>query len=365
VLTREPQIHRQRVGSETIANMNHPGQPARPARRKLPMKTRLEQRIAASTKDRVLTPYLTIGGLLLTVIGIAGGVWLAHQPVSQAVPGSRTGPWPFLGNVLANLVLIGPALVITNYLVPYVQRTRSDNRAEHHLGMIGLILTSSIKVANDYLATLGSEKRCAAPRVITSDGTVDLRGELAAIDDAIKAIDQASEYFAAKNVDNPPLSLPINEESLSFDLPNFAAVQTVVGLLDREIHCPFGVLSASAAEHFSRHCYIDFVWQGQGSIFRAPGEEPKRVMQPKIGFSEIRVWMLRAGRTTSGPVTRITIGIATYHDFVYQCLYRSRTIIEQIIDCCPERLLARPQPTGGAASEPAKPAEPEPVSTSE
>jgi hypothetical protein len=76
----------------------------------LPIK-RFEQRIAASNTDRVLTPYLTIGGLLLTAIGIAGGMWLAHQPVDLPVPGSRTGPWPFLGNVLANsshVYVLGP-----------------------------------------------------------------------------------------------------------------------------------------------------------------------------------------------------------------------------------------------------------------
>jgi hypothetical protein len=70
-----------------------------------------------------------------------------------------------------------------------------------------------------------------------------------AIDNAMKTVNEASGEFNAKNVDNPPLALTINGESLSFELPNFAAVQTAVELLDREAPCSFGLLSASAAEN--------------------------------------------------------------------------------------------------------------------
>jgi hypothetical protein len=125
-------------------------------------------------------------------------------------------------------------------------------------------------------------------------------------------------------------------------LPNFAAVQTAVALLDREIPCPWALLSASAAEHFSRHCYIDFVFEGNGSPFRPLGEGPPRVSEPKIGFGEISVWMERAQRAQS---SRLTVDLASYNEFVEECLNRAQTVLQQVIDCCPERLLPKSQPT--------------------
>jgi hypothetical protein len=300
------------------------------------MKTRLDQQIATRDTEKWLTHALTIGGLVLTVIGIAGGVWLAHQPVSQPIPGSRTGPWPFLSNALANLILIGPALVVSNVLVAYVRRTRSDNRAAQHVALIGMLLTSSINVANDFLAILGSEKRCAQPKVITDEGKVDLRGTLAAIDAAAETAKQASAEFAAKTADSPPRSLPVPGDSISHDLPNFNAVQTEVTLLDREIPCHFTVLSASTAEYFSRFCYVDFVWEPAN---------PQCIVEPKIGFPEISVWMLRAG-STSG---RISLDLRTYQAFVFKCLFAARTVLDTILRYYPKRLL--PQPTADGSTE--------------
>jgi hypothetical protein len=266
----------------------------------------------------------TYGGLLLTAIGVTGGLLLA--------------PKALLGNVLANLVLIGPALVLSNLLVAYVRRTRSDNRAEMQLGMLGLLLSDCIKVANAYLATLGSEMRCPEPSVFTPDRRrVDLRGELASIANAALKVEQADKEHFVKAAEDRKFSLPLSGESReSLTLPNFAAVQTTVALLDREIPCPLALLSASAAEHFSRHCYIDFVFEGTGSPFRPLAEDPPRVAEPKIGFGEISVWMARAQRAKS---SRVTFDLASYDEFVQECLHRAHTILEQVIECCPERLL--------------------------
>lgn len=293
--------------------------------RNLRLRTRFEARVAPGTAN-LLTPYLTVGGLLLTAIGVAGGMVLS--------------PSGLLGNVLANMVLIGPALVISNLAVAYVRRTQSDHRAQQHAALAAMLLMPTINVANDYLTVLGSEKRCSEPSVLNSANVVDLRTVLAAIDDAASLVDQESIAFAAEAADKLPLSLKIDGNEMSYDMPYFTPVQTTVGLLDREIDCPLVLLLASAAEHFSRHCYVDFVWQGQGSPLRPLGEEPKRIMEPKIGFSEIRVWMMRAGLPTSGSVTQITIAIATYHEFVAECLGRSRSIVSQMIKDMPARLLA-------------------------
>jgi hypothetical protein len=116
-----------------------------------------------------------------------------------------------LGNVLANLVLIGPALVISNFVVAYVTRRRSDGRAEMQLGMLGFLLRDCIEVANTYLATLGSEIRCPEPSVFTPDNDIDLRGELASIVEAKRTIIQATREVAESSTDeNRRYALPLN-----------------------------------------------------------------------------------------------------------------------------------------------------------
>lgn len=333
--------------------------------RTVSLKARFENRVARSASDRVLTPFLTIGGLILTAVGVAGGVWLSNQPVDLPVPGSKAGPWPFLGNVLANLILIGPALVITNYLVPYVQRARSDHRAMLHFAVIGLLLAYSIDAANDYLETLGSDKRCEPPPIYTKEGMIDLAGERVLMQEAKETIEQASGEFIAKSGSKDLLTLPIKGESFSYNLPDFAGVRTFVGLLEREFPCPFALLAVTNAEAFSQRCHINFVWQGQGSRLRPPGKGHPRISEPRTGFGEITIWLRRAARTATGQGTLITVDVQSYYDFVRKCLNLSDAILKFIVDAAPTRLLPKPQANVGGTSELAEPAEPEHISKSE
>lgn len=283
--------------------------------------------LSGDSPENPLTPLLIWGGLALTTIGVVGGLW---QNVA-----------PFWQNVLANLVLVGPAVVLSDFVVADVLRKRSDKRAVMQLGMLGLLLAECFQVANTYLLTLESDRRCINPDAWTQDGDINLRGLLASIDEAQQTVVQAEkEVYESTTDDDRQYSVPFRSEKSDFQvLPNFAAVRTTVAALNHEFSCPWALLAATAAEDFSRNCYVDFVWEGRGSIFRAPGEGPPRIADPKIGFGEISVWMERARVNSSS--SKMTIELASYNHFVQGCLHRARTVLDQVIACCPERLMPK------------------------
>ena len=119
-------------------------------------------------------------------------------------------------------------------------------------------------------------------------------------------------------------------------------MQTVVTVLDREIPCPDALLSASAAEQFSRFSHIDFVFHGEGSPLRPPGEDPPYVREPKVGFGEIGVWMERGMARWDN---HITVGIPSYDEFVRECLFRSRNVIRDVMEVAPKGSIAAAQAT--------------------
>jgi hypothetical protein len=296
------------------------------------LKARIENRVGRSGDDS-LVPYLTSGGLLLTAVGVVGGLF--------------TDVAGLLSNVFANLVLIGPALVISNIVVAYVQRARSRQRAAWRMAVVAALLSISVKVANDFLVMLGSDIRSPTPEVLTPDGVPDLHALAGALDEASKAVEVAVKKYAKEAGENPKIWMPIKGDLLA--LPNLAAVQTVVTLLDCEIPCSDALLSASAAEQFSRFGYIDFVFHPTNPPMFGPSPGmAEYIREPKIGFGEISVWMERAMFRSDD---HITVGIASYDEFVRQCLFRSRNVIRDIIEIAPASTIAQP---------PAKATEPSP-----
>jgi hypothetical protein len=291
---------------------------------------RFEDRIGR-TGDGSHVPFLTSGGVALTAVGVGGGL--------------LTDADGLVSNVFANLVLIGPALVISNIVVAYVQRARSRRRAAWHMAVIVALLSISVKVANDFLAMLGSEVRCSTPEVFTLDGIPDLHVLADALYEASKAVELEVKKYANEAGENPKIWMPIKGDVLA--LPNFAAVQTVVTQLDREIPCSDALLSASAAEQFSRFGYIDFVFHPPSPpIFGPSPGMAEYIREPKIGFGEISVWMERAMLRSDD---HITVGIASYDEFVRQCLFRSQNITRDIIGIAPDGSIAQPE---GSATGP-------------
>jgi hypothetical protein len=303
-------------------------------KRRLALRTRVADRIGR-TKDDPLVPYLTAGGLVLTVIGVVGGLIIDAGEL--------------VGNVFANLVLLGPALVISNILVAYVRRARSHKRAEWHMAVIGVLLLPGVKVANDFLEMLGSETRCDVEGLIaglfTRDGILDLHGLVASLDDAADNVEKATDQYLSDKGDDLEIWMPIKGEVLA--LPNMAAVQAVVATLDREIPCPDALLSAAAAEQFSRFGFIDFVFHGSGSMYGPPPGLASYVREPKIGFGEISAWMLRGMERADD---HITVGIESYYSFVLECLSRSKNVIRDIIEVAPKGLIADAREQQGTAN---------------
>lgn len=262
-----------------------------------------------------VTPILTLGSIAATVAGLIWGLKL-----------DSTGLWL---NVSASLVLLGPAALVSNFVIAYALRVRSDRRAELSLGVVNLILLQSIDTANDLLRLLSHQAIIAKPD-FTRNLMVDLHGALEAMQQARPLIKQVVD---ARGL--PPGSIAITGEN--FTLPDFKSIPALIALIDRETPSPFVVLAAAAMSRFSESVYVDFVFRATNPSPLRPLNQPEPgVWEPKIGFAEIGAWLTR-GLNAKNPAA---VGVGTFYLFADGCLEMSEKLLELLIDAVPPRLIA-------------------------
>jgi len=273
----------------------------------------------AHRKDDPVPTALTVGGIFLSVVGAVGGALVDWDG--------------FVANLLNSVVLIGPALVISNVVVVFTNRTRSENRAQQHVGMLVILVGRAIDTANDLHRLLGVDRRIEVPEVFVG-GRPDVHGYLAAV--------RLSKVAINLSIENPDESRRLPELRLaeeSYSIPNYAAVRSFADLLAREVDCLNVTVSAVGAEYFSAVASVDLVTTPSIPSKYDDAGAQSGIMQPLTGLAEISTWFDRA---TSGRLTNLSVESLSYFRFVDQCLYRAEKILEALTKDMPARLLAPP-----------------------
>lgn len=272
------------------------------------MLKRAQNWLATRQNDPVPTA-LTASGVVISIaaLGFGWGWW--------------TKPWDSTGfsvNLLADLALIGPALLLSNVIVVRIRAARARARIEPLLRVtIGLLLFV-VKTTQQACDLLGVEASLDMPPDSTSDVTAmtfprlvnTLRGAHAALQLAHQLTDLSKR-------------LEIKEP---FQFPKFGLILRIIRQMNEEHPMPWTINAANAAEDWSDRCGVDFFYYGMG-----PKDPKFSTRDRKVGLTQIR-------EDSVGVLQGTDIGTAGYLHIVDACLRHAEAIATTLARDLPKSL---------------------------
>jgi hypothetical protein len=189
--------------------------------------------IAARRSDPVPV-LLTIGGCVISLVSLIFGVYSDVRGVAS--------------NVIADLILIGPALFLSNIIVKRIQDGRVRARIAPLLHVIAQLLYRAVATTRQALEMLDNEAQLDLPVAVAEEMT--LSGVESALAQALTELD------AATHSQPLPATLPTSQP-LSF--PRFGMIRRLVQQADQNYPMPWVTAAANIAEDWAERCGVAFL----------------------------------------------------------------------------------------------------------
>jgi hypothetical protein len=251
-----------------------------------------------------------------TLLTIAGCVMSA-----AALLYALTSDWlGVVANIIADLILIGPALLISNIIVRRIQDARVRARVQPLLHVIAQLLHWAVPTAKQALDTLEIKADLDMP----GPGEEQIR--LAHVERALAdAIAQLHAHHGP-----PPTMLAISKP-LSF--PRFSAIRRLVQQADQAYPMPWSIAAANLAEDWAERCGVDFMYRHDGQLLR----------RRYVGLAQVE-------EHSKGAVATAQVDAESYLQAVEGCLHSSHAIARRLAEEAPPGLpheaLADPRDVG-------------------
>ncbi len=252
---------------------------------------------------------LTASGILISVValGMGWGWWVK--------PWDSTG---FSVNLLADLALIGPALLLSNVIVVRLRAARARARIDPLLRVVLGLVQFAVKTTQQACEVLGVEASLDMP----PDPTADVRSMtfprlVNALSGARAALPPANQRA------DLPKRLEIKEP---FQFPKFGLILRIILQMNEEHPMPWTIGAANVAEDWSDRCGVDFFYYGLG-----PKDPEFSTRDRKVGLTQIR-------EDSVGVLRGTDVGTAGYLHLVDTCLHFSEVITTMLAQDLPKSL---------------------------
>jgi hypothetical protein len=253
--------------------------------------------IAARRSDPVPVLF-TAGGCLVSAAALIFGAYFDWRGV--------------VSNVTADLILVGPALFLSNIVVMRIQRGRARARIAPLLRVIAQLLHWAVPTAKQALDILSADAQLDMPR----EGEEQIT--LAHVESALA--DAVTRFEAAIRGRRLPATLVI-PQPLTF--PRFGAIRSLVQQADQSCPMPWSIAAANIAEDWAERCGVEFVYSG---------EDGASVHRRVVGLSHIE-------EESKGAVSTTRLGAETYLQAVRGCLYSAHRLAHRLAGEAPAGLL--------------------------
>lgn len=236
---------------------------------------------------------LTVGGCLISAAALvfAAFGWREVYP-----------------NIVADLILVGPALFLSNIIVKRIQDARARARVAPLVAVIAQLLHWAVPTAQQALELLGAKATLDMPPVGEEHVT------LAHVESALTgAIAQLQEATSGRGL---PQTLVINQP-LTF--PRFGAIRRLVEQADHSYPMPWSAAAANIAEDWAQRCGVDFVY---------PREDGAPVRRRLVGLAQVE-------EQSKGITAPTRLGTESYLEAVRGCLHCAQRLTHRLAEEAP------------------------------
>jgi hypothetical protein len=248
--------------------------------------------IAARRSDPVPV-LLTVAGCVVSVAALIAGGYFDWRGV--------------VANVLADLVLVGPALLLSNIIVKRIQEARARVRIAPLLAVIAQLLHWAVPTAKQALEMLETEADLDIP--VEGDEHITLARVESALADAATQLERATQGR------RPPATWDI-QQPLWF--PRFGAIRRLVEQANQSYPMPWSIAAANLAEDWAERCGVDFTYAG---------DEAQQIHRRYVGLVEIE--------EQSETAVMARVGTESYLQAVRGCLYCAHALAERLASEAP------------------------------
>jgi hypothetical protein len=252
--------------------------------------------IAARRSDPV-PALLTIGGCVISLVALIFGMYFDVRGVAS--------------NVIADLILIGPALFLSNIIVKRIQDARVRERIAPLLHVIAQLLYGAVATSREALEMLDTEAQLDLP--VGGAEQMSLSSVESALAQALTELD------AATHTQPLPATLPTSQPLL---FPRFGMVRRLVQQADQSYPMPWVTATANIAEDWAERCGVDFLYS------RPDGTCVRRRL---VGLTQVE--------EQSKSATAITrLDTESYLQAVRGCLHSAHAVARRLSEEAPKGL---------------------------
>lgn len=254
------------------------------------------QRWATRSLTDPVPKALTVAGGVLSAIGLVYGLVVDWKGFSV--------------NVAASLLLIGPALLVSNIVVKWIQDARVKRRTMPLIRVVAQTLHWAVRSAKQAHEMLGIDISLDLPSA-EADPFSDF--------DRVKhALADAHSKLSALESDQDRFPREVNLIA-PLEFPPFGAIRRMIEQVDRWHPIPWTVIRANLAEDWSERCGIDF-------YYAQPSGAP--IQRRYVGLG--RIAELSRGTNSTTKVHR-----RDYLACVLVCLRDAQSLLKQLMEEIP------------------------------
>jgi hypothetical protein len=260
--------------------------------------------IAARRNDPVPI-LLTVAGCILSIAALVLGLNVDARGVAS--------------NILGDLVVVGPALFLSNIVVKRVQEARARQRIAPLIHVVAQLLRTATQTGRQALDMFDA----AAGEDTSTRNRGDDYVTVAAVDAALAEIAHQLD-IAMQERPLPPVFAII--EPLRF--PRFVTIGLLLQQASQDHPMPWTIAAANIAQDWAQRCGVDFLH------YRDDGQP---VHRRYVGLVEIEEQSKAAGAATR-------VDAVTYLQTVRGCLHGAHGISRRLAQEAPPELVSRPLP---------------------
>jgi hypothetical protein len=250
--------------------------------------------IAARRSDPV-PALLTIAGCVISLVSLIVAVYSDIRGVAS--------------NVIADLILIGPALFLSNIIVKRVQDGRVRERIAPLLHVTAQLLYRAAATAKQALEMLDADARLDLP--VEGVAQITLSGVESALAQALTELD------AATHGQPLPETLPASQPLL---FPRFGMIRRLVQQADQSYPMPWVTAAANMAEDWAERCGVEFLYS------RPDGTCLRRRL---VGLTQVEEQSKSAAAATR-------LDTESYIQAVRECLFSAHGIARRLSEEAPK-----------------------------
>jgi hypothetical protein len=265
---------------------------------------RVKTWIAARRNDPVPI-LLTVAGCILSVAALVLGFNVDARGVAS--------------NILADLVLVGPALFLSNIVVKRVQDARARQRIAPLIHVVAQLLKTAMQTGRQALdmfdTTAGQD---TSTRNLGDDFVT-----VAAVDAALAETANRLEIAMQER----PLP-PVFDVTEPLRFPRFATISLLLQQANQGHPMPWTIAAANITQDWAQRCGVDFLY------YR---DEDPPLRRRYVGLVEIEEQSEAAGAATR-------VDAATYLQTVRGCLHGAHGISRRLAQEAPPEFVSRALP---------------------